>query len=121
MRNVPWQGEMDPGTTPLNPADFVAVTRYTQDMSLLNSKILNVGEVAEFACNRITDINKTLTEVTGSVEELTADMQRIFAESFAQINKIDQAIFEAEKEVEEGSEPISMDSAMERLNKKYYG
>lgn len=73
MRNVPWQGEMDPGTTPLNPADFVAVTRYTQDMSLLNSKILNVGEVAEFACNRITDINKTLTEVSGSVEELTAD------------------------------------------------
>ena len=40
---------------------------------------------------------------------------------FAQINKIDQAIYEAEKEVEEGGEPISMDSAMERLNQKYYG
>ncbi|MDO4960219.1 MAG: type II toxin-antitoxin system Phd/YefM family antitoxin [Prevotellaceae bacterium] len=40
---------------------------------------------------------------------------------FAQINKIDQAIYEAEKEVEEGGEPISLDSAMERLNKKYYG
>ena len=42
-------------------------------------------------------------------------------ERFAQINKIDQAIYEAEKEVEEGAEPISMNSAMKRLNQKYYG
>ena len=42
-------------------------------------------------------------------------------ERFAQINKIDQAIVEAEKEVEEGAEPIAMNAAMERLNKKYYG
>ncbi len=42
-------------------------------------------------------------------------------ERFAQNNKIDQAIFEAEKEVEEGAEPIAMNDAMERLNKKYYG
>ena len=42
-------------------------------------------------------------------------------ERFAQINKIDQAIFEAEKEVEEGAEPIAMNVAIERLNKKYYG
>ena len=42
-------------------------------------------------------------------------------ERFAQINKIDQVIFDAEKEVEEGAEPISLNSAMEGLNKKYYG
>ena len=42
-------------------------------------------------------------------------------ERFAQTNKIEQAIFEAEKEVEEGAEPISVNIAMERLNKKYYG
>lgn len=42
-------------------------------------------------------------------------------ERFAQINKIDQAIYEAEKEVEEGGQPISMNCAMERLNQKYYG
>ena len=42
-------------------------------------------------------------------------------ERFAQINKIDQAIYEAEKEVEEGAQPISMNSAMESLNQKYYG
>ena len=38
-------------------------------------------------------------------------------EKFAQINRIDQAIYEAEN----GAELISVDSAIERLNKKYYG
>lgn len=42
-------------------------------------------------------------------------------ERFAQINKIDQAIFESEAEVNDGAEPIALDSAMERLNKKYHG
>ena len=42
-------------------------------------------------------------------------------ERFAQINKIDQAIFEAEAEVNDGAEPIALDCAMERLNKKYHG
>ena len=42
-------------------------------------------------------------------------------EKFAQINRIDQAIYEAEKEVENGAELISVDSVIERLNKKYYG
>lgn len=42
-------------------------------------------------------------------------------ERFAQINKIDQAIFEAEMEVAEDAEPILLDTARERLNKKYYG
>lgn len=36
-------------------------------------------------------------------------------ERFAQINKIDQAIYEAEKEVKEGGESISMDSALEKV------
>ena len=40
-------------------------------------------------------------------------------ERFAKINRIDQAILEAETEVEEGVEPISLDSAMEGLNKKH--
>ncbi|MBO5238884.1 MAG: type II toxin-antitoxin system Phd/YefM family antitoxin [Lachnospiraceae bacterium] len=42
-------------------------------------------------------------------------------ERFAQINRIDQSIYEAELEIEEGAEPISLDNALERLNKKYYG
>jgi len=42
-------------------------------------------------------------------------------ERFAQINKIDQAIFEAESEIDEGGQPISLKNARERLDKKYYG
>ncbi len=42
-------------------------------------------------------------------------------EKFAQINKIDQAIDEAEREVKEGAKPISATEAKKRLNKKYYG
>ena len=42
-------------------------------------------------------------------------------EKFAQNNKIDQAIFEAEKEVEEGAEPISARAAKKKLDKKHYG
>ena len=39
-------------------------------------------------------------------------------ERFARINRIDQAIFEAEKEVEEGGEPIALDAAIESLDGK---
>ena len=42
-------------------------------------------------------------------------------EKFARVNRIDQAIFEAEEEFEKGAEPIPVDEAMDRLNKKYYG
>ena len=40
---------------------------------------------------------------------------------FAKINRIDQAIFESEKEMEDGAEAIDLDDAFERLNKKHYG
>ena len=42
-------------------------------------------------------------------------------EKFAQNNKIDQAISEAEKEIEEGAEPVSLKTARKKLDKKYYG
>lgn len=42
-------------------------------------------------------------------------------ERFGQVNMIDQAIYEAELELGEETEFISVDSAIERLNKKYYG
>ena len=42
-------------------------------------------------------------------------------ERFAQINKIDQAIGDAEKEIKEGAKPIAMETAMNALDKKYYG
>ena len=42
-------------------------------------------------------------------------------EKFAQTNKIDAAIFEAEEEVESGAKPISAKKARQKLDKKYYG
>jgi prevent-host-death family protein len=40
---------------------------------------------------------------------------------FAKINRIDQAIYESEKEMQEGGESIDLDDAFELLNNKYYG
>lgn len=42
-------------------------------------------------------------------------------ERFAQINRMDQAIYEAEAEVSEGAAPISLNDAKARLDRKYYG
>ena len=42
-------------------------------------------------------------------------------ERFAQINRIDQAIYEAEAEVAEGAAPISLNDAKARLDGKYHG
>lgn len=42
-------------------------------------------------------------------------------ERFAQINRIDQAIYEAETEVAEGATPVSLNDAKSRLDERYYG
>ena len=42
-------------------------------------------------------------------------------ERFAQINRMDQAIYEAEAEVAEGAAPVSLNDAKARLDRKYYG
>jgi prevent-host-death family protein len=42
-------------------------------------------------------------------------------DKFARINRIDQAIYESEKEMQEGGETIDLDDAFRMLNSKYYG
>lgn len=42
-------------------------------------------------------------------------------DKFAKINRIDQAIYESKKEMEEGGASIDLDEAFEKLNRKYYG
>lgn len=42
-------------------------------------------------------------------------------DKFARINKIDQAIYESEREIQKGGEAIDFDEAFEILNQKYYG
>lgn len=47
-------------------------------------------------------------------------MSSELSERFAEVNKIDQAIFEAESEVEAGARPLSLNTAKERLDKKLW-
>lgn len=42
-------------------------------------------------------------------------------DKFVKANRIDQAISESEKEMEEGGEAIDLDDAFQKLNKKHYG
>ena len=42
-------------------------------------------------------------------------------DKFARNNRIDQAIYESEKELEEGGGSIDLDDAFEMLDRKYYG
>ena len=42
-------------------------------------------------------------------------------DKFAKSNRIDQAIYESEKEMEEGGASIDLDEAFEKLNRKDYG
>lgn len=42
-------------------------------------------------------------------------------DKFANINKIDQAIFSAEQEVSNGGNPMDIDEAFDILDRKYYG
>lgn len=41
-------------------------------------------------------------------------------DKFARINRIDQAIYESEKELEEGGISIDLDEAFATLDRKYY-
>lgn len=75
----------------------------------------NTSEISELAHRKQEPIFITQNGYSDLVV-----MSSEYYERFAQINKIDQAIFDAETEVENGAEPISLDNAMERLNKKYY-
>ena len=42
-------------------------------------------------------------------------------DKIARENRLDQAIYESEKELSEGGELMDLDEAFERLNKKYHG
>lgn len=75
----------------------------------------NTSEISELAHRKQEPIFITKNGYSDLVV-----MSSEYYERFAQINKIDQVIFDAETEVENGAEPISLANAMERLNKKYY-
>ena len=71
----------------------------------------NTSEISELAHKKQEPIFITKNGYSDLVV-----MSEVLYERFAKIYKIDQAIFEAEAEVNDGAEPIALDSAMERLN-----
>ena len=76
----------------------------------------NTGNISELAHKRQEPIFITMNGYSDLVV-MSAELY----ERFAQANKIDQAIYEAEREVEEGAQPIALNAAMNMLNEKYYG
>ena len=81
----------------------------------------------------IRDLRKTseISEIAHKIQEpifITKNgysdlvvMSAELYERFAQINRIDQAIYEAEAEVAEGAAPVSLNDAKSRLDERYYG
>ena len=76
----------------------------------------NTGNISELAHKRQEPIFITKNGYSDLVV-MSAELY----ERFAQANKIDQAIYEAEREVEEGAQPIALNAATNMLNEKYYG
>ena len=76
----------------------------------------NTSEISELAHK----IQEPIFITKNGYSDLVVMSSELY-EHFAQINKVDQAIYEAESEIEAGALPISLNDAMERLDKKYYG
>ena len=89
---------------------------YTMPTIIPIRDLRNTSEISELAHKQQEPIFIT----KNGYSDLVVMSSELY-ERFAQINRIDQAVFEAEKEVEKGAEPISMNRAIERLNQKYYG
>ena len=76
----------------------------------------NTSEISELAHKKQEPIFITKNGYSDLVVMSVELYEKIVLE-----NKIDQAIYESESEVMEGAKSISLDNAIERLNKKYYG
>ena len=75
----------------------------------------NTSEISEMAHKKQEPIFIT----KNGYSDLVVMSSELF-DKFAKINKIDQAIYESEKEMELGAKPIDLDEAFTNLNRKYY-
>lgn len=74
--------------------------------------------------SEISDMAHTMQEPIFITKNGYSDLVVMSSElydKFVKNNRIDQAIYESEKEMEEGAALIDLDEAFEKLNKKYYG
>lgn len=76
----------------------------------------NTSEISELAHKE----QKSIFITKNGYSDLVVMSSELY-DRFAQINRIDQAIYESEKEMHEGGEAVDLDEAFAALNKKYYG
>jgi prevent-host-death family protein len=88
---------------------FLHLLRHIKDLR-------NTSEISEIAHKEQEPIFITKNGYSDMVV-----MSSELYDRFARSNRIDQAIYESEKEMQEGGEAIDLDDAFHALNKKYYG
>lgn len=76
----------------------------------------NTSEISDLAHKRQEPIYITKNGYSDLVV-MSAELY----DRFARVNKIDQVIADAEREVAEGAKPVSAKEAKRKLDEKYYG
>ena len=79
-------------------------------------ELRNTSEISDMAHK----IQEPIFITKNGYSDLVVMSSELF-DKFAKINRIDQAIYESEKEMEEGGVSIDLGEAFEKLNRKYYG
>lgn len=76
----------------------------------------NTSEISELAHKQ----QKPIFITKNGYSDLVVMSSELY-DQFIKTNRIDQIIYESEKEMNEGAKPIDLDDAFRKLNKKYYG
>ena len=79
-------------------------------------ELRNTSEISELAHK----IQEPIFITKNGYSDLVVMSSELY-DKFAKINRIDQAIYESEREMEQGGVSIDLDEAFEKLNRKYYG
>ena len=79
-------------------------------------EIRNTSEISEMAHK----LQEPIFITKNGYSDMVIMSSELF-DKFTRNNRIDNAIFEAEREFESGGTPIGIEDASEKLGKKYYG
>jgi len=76
----------------------------------------DTGKISEYAHR----VNEPIFITKNGYSDLVVMSAELY-DKFARINRIDQAIYEAEKEMAEGGQAVELDETFRALNEKFYG
>ena len=79
-------------------------------------ELRNTSEISDMAHK----IQEPIFITKNGYSDLVVMISELY-DKFAKTNRIDQAIYESEKEMEEGGVSIDLDEAFNKLNREYYG